>query len=62
MTRVQLTGMNGVTSPSIRPSAMPPRSAPIGLPEPAQHGDDEALELIGVARQQGEGEECAAIG
>src|SRR5262249_45752959 len=34
MTSVQLTGTNGVTSPSSRPSAMPPISAPTGLPRP----------------------------
>ena len=30
----QLTGMNGAASPSMRPSVMPPNSAPAGLPRP----------------------------
>src|SRR6185437_4367892 len=34
ITSVQLTGTNGVTAPSSSPSAMPPISAPIGLPKP----------------------------
>src|SRR5215813_9475590 len=34
MTSVQLTGTNGVTSPSSRPSAMPPINAPTGSPRP----------------------------
>src|SRR5208282_393062 len=34
MTSVQLTGTKGVTSPSRRPSATPPMSAPTGLPKP----------------------------
>src|SRR6516225_3370263 len=34
ITSVQLTGTNGVTAPSSRPSATPPISAPTGLPKP----------------------------
>src|SRR5699024_9402046 len=34
MTGVQLTLRNGATPPSIRPSRMPPSSAPAGLPRP----------------------------
>src|SRR5262249_50945666 len=34
ITNVQLTGTNGVTAPSRRPSATPPISAPTGLPKP----------------------------
>ena len=57
MTEVQLTGMKGVARPSISPSAMPPKQRARRVAEPAQNGDDEALELVSVARQHGEGEQ-----
>ena len=51
ITRVQLTGMNGVTSALDEAERDAAQQRARRIAEPAQHGHDEALELIGVARQ-----------
>ena len=57
ITSVQLTGTNGVTRPSSRPSATPPSKRADRIAEAAEHGDDETLELIAVAGKDGEGKQ-----
>ena len=59
ITSVQLTGTNGVTSAFEQAERDAAEQRADRIAEAAEHGDDEALELIAVAGQDGEGKQRA---
>ncbi len=56
-TGTQLTGMKMGITPSRSPQEQPPHESPQGIAQPAQDADDEGLQLVGGAAQDGEGKE-----